>query len=41
VRFLAVFALAAWFPHVTGDWRWVLLGLFTAALSWMLRGIQA
>jgi uncharacterized BrkB/YihY/UPF0761 family membrane protein len=41
MRFLAVFALASWFPHVEGDWRWLLFGLFTAALVWLLKGLEA
>jgi hypothetical protein len=40
VRFLAVFAAAGLMPHVEGDARWVLLGMFLGLLIWMLRGIE-
>jgi hypothetical protein len=41
VKFLAVFAISAWLPHVEGNARWFWLGLFFAALCWLLRGVEA
>jgi hypothetical protein len=35
--FPATLGVAAWLPHVHGDGRWVVLGLFTGLLCLMLR----
>jgi hypothetical protein len=40
MRFLAVFGIAAWMPHVSGDLRWVVLAAFGVSLGLLLRGIK-
>jgi len=35
--FLPTFAVAAWFPHVEGSARWVVLGVFLGFMCLMLR----
>ena len=40
MRFIPVFATAAWLPHVNNGYRWLLLAVFIVALVWMLRGIE-
>lgn len=40
-RFIPVFVVAAWMPHIEGQARWFWLGLFAGALCWLLRGTEA
>ena len=41
MRFLPIYALALLLPNFEGTMRWLLLGLFLAALVWMLEGTRA
>jgi hypothetical protein len=40
MRFLPVFAIAAWLPHVNNGYRWLVLAAFVASLVFLLRGIK-